>query len=151
MRDVRQVQEEPIAVEVEEPRGADDTELSMKQWQQEIHAWAKGKGWWELDATTQRAIVDLIASKLLMIVTEIAEATEELRNGKRSPGELLTQLRTDYFDDTGKPCGFGVELADAAIRLADLAEFVGVDLGVVMRRKMRYNARRPKRHGGKLL
>lgn len=145
------MEQEAIRLEVEVPESPSDTELTVKQWQQEIHTWARGKGWWEMEETTRRAIVDIISTKLLMIVTEIAEATEELRNPKRSPGDLLEQLRTHYFDDTGKPCGFGIELADAVIRLCDLAEFVGVNLGVEMRRKMEYNARRPQRHGGKLL
>lgn len=128
-----------------------DTDLDVHAWQREIHAWAVGKGWWDRPFETEVEMLDFIAGKLLMAHAEVSEAAEELRRPLRSPASLLERLRRYYLDDEGKPCGFGIELADAIIRILDLAEFVGVRVGVEMRRKMEYNAHRPQRHGGKLL
>lgn len=50
---------------------------------------------------------------------------------------------------TEKPEGFIVELADAVIRIADLAGALGLDLEAAIRVKHVYNATRPQRHGGK--
>lgn len=145
--------EEAPEVEIPVEEDLADAELSVKQWQEEIHRWAVGKGWWVPPATESEAegVLALVTQKLLMVHTEISEATEELRKPCRTPADLLTRLRTRFVDDSGAPCGFGVELADTMIRLADLAEFVGLNLGLEMRRKMEYNARRPHRHGGKML
>ena len=54
-----------------------------------------------------------------------------------------------YLDESGKPEGFPVELADAVIRIADLFGFLGVDMAGIIRLKMQYNATRPYRHGNK--
>lgn len=48
-----------------------------------------------------------------------------------------------------KPEGFGVELADAVIRIADLAYLTGIDLEALIREKHQYNATRPYKHGRK--
>jgi len=51
------------------------------------------------------------------------------------------------FYDEGKPQGFKYELADAVIRIADLAEACGVDLGGAIFEKMQFNCSRPFMHG----
>lgn len=48
-----------------------------------------------------------------------------------------------------KPEGFGVELADAIIRIADLARRLEIDLDGLVRLKMDYNKTRPHMHGGR--
>lgn len=47
----------------------------------------------------------------------------------------------------GKPAGFPIELADAQIRLADLAESCGVSLSLACRAKESYNRGRAFMHG----
>lgn len=75
--------------------------------------------------------------KLALITTEVAEATEELRKAKSiSDLGLVTS-------------GWGWELADIFIRLADLAEDTGIDLGAAVESKMEVNKARPHLHGGK--
>lgn len=49
-----------------------------------------------------------------------------------------------------KPEGFGIELADALIRIADLAERHGIDLEAMIALKSAYNETRPYMHGRKI-
>ncbi len=83
-----------------------------------------------------------VPKMLMLIVSELAEAMEEDRNG-RAPDEIYTR------DGSQKPEGVPVEIADAFIRIADFAAEYGIDLEAVVRRKMEYNASRPHMHGGK--
>jgi NTP pyrophosphatase (non-canonical NTP hydrolase) len=80
-----------------------------------------------------------INEKLLLIVSEITEAMDELRAGIQP-----TQVYTEFPD---KPCGFGIELADAVIRILDLASCLGIDLEGLILQKMTYNEGRPFKHG----
>lgn len=95
---------------------------------------AREKGWWEDDAPN-------IPEKLALIHSEVSEALEDYRTGA-SP----TQVRTA---ENGKPEGFGIELADTIIRIADLCGYLGIDLTAMLQMKMAYNKGRPYRHGGK--
>lgn len=76
---------------------------------------------------------------LLLAVSEICEAQEELRDG-RAADEV-------YYSDHGKPEGFPVEIADALIRLMDIAARLKIDIGAVIGRKLAYNRTRPPKHG----
>lgn len=88
--------------------------------------------------TTPEAVI----AKLMLAVGELSEAVEEVRNGH--PYDKV------YF--TGqKPEGFGIELADAVIRLLDVAEMVGVDMEDAVILKHNYNLTRPYKHGGKTI
>ena len=69
-----------------------------------------------------------------------SEALEALRDGD------FGSIRED-----GKPEGFDSELADVVIRVFDLAEAVGINLGAAIIDKMRYNETRPYKHGGRKL
>lgn len=142
---------------------------TISEWQKKIHTWARSKGWWssafgpedDVDAATSVLVVEnrehraLVAEKLLLVHSEITEAVEEYRKG--NPFRL-----TYEFDQEGmmrqasslpiaKPEGFPTELADAVIRILDLAEACGIDLEGEIERKMEHNLTRPQRHGGKLL
>lgn len=103
--------------------------------QQEIHALAVSKGWWE-----QSLPLDRVPEALMLIVGEVAEAMEDWRDLDLQNPEWLR------FDDR-KPNGFASELADAVIRCRDLAEALGFDLEAVVTAKHAYNATRPHRHG----
>lgn len=83
-----------------------------------------------------------VISKVMLVVTELAEAIEELRSGHG--------LTETYVVDR-KPEGFPVELADATIRIFDLAEMVGVELESEIQNKLDYNATRGVMHGGKTI
>ena len=72
----------------------------------------------------------LIAEKLCLIHSEVSEAMEGHRKG--------------LFDDKliRRPA-IEVELADAVIRICDLAGALGLDLGGAIAEKMAFNANRP--------
>lgn len=80
-------------------------------------------------------------TRLMLMVSEIAEAMEELRSGRRAD-EI-------YFGKDGKPEGVPIELADVVIRIGDFAQEHGFDLQEAVQMKMAFNCTRPKMHGGK--
>lgn len=88
-------------------------------------------GWWTNRDGTQ---IDpktpyLVAAKLMLAVSELAEAME---------GD-----RKDMMDDhLPHRQMIEVELADAIIRIADLAGALELDLGGAVREKLEYNAHR---------
>jgi hypothetical protein len=84
---------------------------------------------------------------LLLCMTEISEAFEELRDG-HGPTEVYMDAK-DLGARDGKPCGFPVELADAIIRLLDLAGRLNIPIGQLIKTKLAYNQTRPPKHGRK--
>lgn len=80
--------------------------------------------------------------KLVLVHSELSEALEEYRDGRG-----LTEVY--YREQDGKPEGVPVELADAIIRICDLAEIYGMDLAGALKEKQFFNETRPYRHGGK--
>ena len=95
------------------------------------HSRSKEAGWYTDLATMQPVTpsIELIAMKLALIHSEVSEALE---------GE-----RKNLMDDHLPRRKMGeVELADAIIRIADLAGFLGYDLGGAIMEKLEYNAQR---------
>lgn len=92
------------------------------------HGASKEAGWWNgVDLPTIPR--PDICTKLLLVVTEIAEATEGVRKDcmdDKLPHRKMVE----------------VELADAAIRIFDLAGAMGLDLGAALVEKMVYNVNR---------
>lgn len=121
---------------------------SIGTWQQEIGAWGARKGWHlpplcEVKAGEHHPAVvgpdtNAIGTKLMLVVTEVAEAMEALRDGHLS-----------YYEKDGKPEGMITELADTVIRCMHLADLLGLDLEDAIERKMAYNEKREYRHGGR--
>ena len=81
---------------------------------------------------------------LMLMVTEIAEAAECLRDA-----ESYDELKRCSIRKGQKPEGFLSELADVVIRIMDTTEHMGVGLGDIIRAKNEYNASRPFMHGRK--
>ena len=81
--------------------------------------------------------------RIALIVTECAEAIEELRAGH--------PVDETYYPDSVKPEGVPTEIADVVIRCLDFAFVYGIDLEAAIVEKLAYNERRGYRHGGKAL
>lgn len=75
----------------------------------------------------------------MLIVTEIAEATECVRNHEGG----------SYINEDGKPCGELIELADTIIRICDYVASKGWNLEEALRTKIDFNKTREWKHGGK--
>lgn len=129
--------------------------MNLTEWSKEIHEYAKGKGWW--DGETRRP-----AEIHMLIVSEVAEATEEIRNGKpdlyfHTPTGMVTSqdlaggCNLYAGTEMQKPEGEAVELADAMIRILDYCGYKGWDIEKIVQAKHDYNKTRPARHGGKKL
>jgi NTP pyrophosphatase (non-canonical NTP hydrolase) len=91
---------------------------------QTIHAKNVAAGWW--DQADNPLVVPV---KLMLTVSELAEAMEGDR--KNIPDTHLTNRSM-----------LAVELADAVIRIVDLAGFLNIPLGTIIAEKEAYNASR---------
>lgn len=85
-------------------------------------------GWWD-DIQTPLELSKSVPTKLCLIHSEISEAMEGHRKHKQD-------------DHLPEYTMFAVELADAVIRIADLAGAHNFPLGEIIARKMEYNASR---------
>lgn len=85
-------------------------------------------GWWTDPVTGKKLAVD-VPQKLMLIVSEVAEAMEGHRKN----------LMDDHLPHRKM---IEVELADAAIRIFDLAGALELNLGMAISEKLAYNATR---------
>lgn len=123
---------------------------------EEIHDYAKDKGWWEPPSDDTQEYISiplqhyqhlLVASKLMLMVSEISEALEELRDHGLDPAKT-------FRIENGKPEGLFVEIADNDIRSNDLLGYLGLtdeDYQMIKAAKHKYNLTRQNRHGGRKL
>lgn len=96
----------------------------------EIHEYATEKGFWPDQQN--------IPEKIALIHSEISEALEAYRRNVDKPDEHVPQF-TNYT----------VELADAVIRILDLAGRDKLPIGEAIIAKLAYNKTRPHKHGKK--
>lgn len=106
---------------------------------------------------------DYETARLALITTEVAEAIEELRSGRRSDETWYSAKvggstyawnageKPDVLDDDviGKPEGVPSEIADVVIRAFDFAHEADFDLASIIFEKLAYNATRAHKHGRK--
>ena len=83
----------------------------------------------KVEESKERNVVEL----LMLVVSELAEAMEGHRKGL--PDDKLAHRSM-----------IEVELAEALIRILDMAEGLGLDLGSAFEEKMAYNAQRADRN-----
>jgi NTP pyrophosphatase (non-canonical NTP hydrolase) len=96
------------------------------------HEASRTSGWWTNIKTGEPVEItqECVGDKLMLIVTEIAEAKEGYRKN----------LMDDKLPHRS---AIEVELADAVIRIGDLAGALGLDIGGAIIEKLAYNAVRP--------
>lgn len=121
---------------------------------QTIHKGNKERGFWDEKRN--------IGEMLMLVVSELGEAMEALRKDRRADvagyegwlaliepslesaafpeAEAFKLTMKDTFED---------EIADAVIRLLDMAAGLGIDLELHIRAKLQYNDTRPYKHGKK--
>jgi len=96
----------------------------MRKLTKEITKWRISKGFLTPHFYGNK---DLLLGKLMLVITEISEIAEAVRENN--------------FDN------FREELADACIRLFDIAGASGVDVEKEIKKKMKVNSERPFLHG----
>lgn len=92
------------------------------------HGQARAAGWWT-DLNSGKDKERNIGEALMLVTTELAEALEGFRKSLHDP-------------HLPKRDNYTVEIADALIRLFDLAGGTCIDLPGAFEEKMQYNARR---------
>ena len=135
-----------------------------------VHKTSTEKGFWEdydtvkkllPEGSTIRSAVQraFISQKLMLTVSELSEAMEAQRTNHRADRLKFDHQMAEIedgdefavktvFENTIKN-SIEDELADALIRICDLAGKLGVDLDWHVQRKMEYNGARPYMHGKK--
>lgn len=93
--------------------------MTIAEWSQEVALWREATGF----VTTRENMLE----KLMLVVSEVAEAAEDVRHA-----------RWEHFPE---------EIADTTIRLLDIAGSLGIDLEAAIEAKMEKNRKRPYRHG----
>lgn len=102
-------------------------------------------GWRSEELRRGSNLTNAYIARLALITTEVAEAIEEIRDGR--------EVDETYYSITAqgmKPEGVPSELADVVIRALDAADAWGIDLESVIEMKLSFNEKRGYRHGGKL-
>lgn len=102
--------------------------LIFNYMEESIHLLSREKGWWDN--------VGNDGEKIALIHSELSEALEALREDKQS-------------DKIPKFLGVEEELADAIIRIMDLAHARSWDVAGAIVAKHEYNSTRAYKHGGK--
>lgn len=103
----------------------------------QCHGASLAAGWWHDPKTGQDYKAEviagtrfgkaLVAASLALVHSEVSEALEGHRKGK-------------FDEHLPLRSAIEVELADAVIRIGDLAGALGLDLGTAIAEKMAYNA-----------
>lgn len=101
--------------------------MELRELQRECHKVSSEAGWWN-DVTDENEKY-IVATKVALIHSEISEAMEGFR--KDLMDDHLTYLKMAE-----------VELADAVIRILDLAGYKGYDIEGAVLEKMAYNKNR---------
>lgn len=117
----------------------------IQQWVHEVNL---ANGWFEADRT--------FGDEVALLHSEVSEMLEDFRSKGDAGayymdegGETYLTSHQDY--EGNKPLGVPSECADVLIRLLDTCARYDIDLEAEVVAKLKYNATRGHRHGGKAL
>lgn len=125
-----------------------DNNKTINELRDKAYTTALEKGWYENE--------DQLGTRLALIHSEVSEALEADRNGlhcRKQDLDLVLAIEDDNeFKKAFKALvkdRFEDELADVIIRILDMSGRLLIDLDGHIAAKMRYNAMREYKHGGK--
>jgi len=125
---------------------------------QEVNGGNVKKGFWEdYEKVKEDKVLEpvVITKNIMLVVTELAEAVEALRENNRVKiadlvefskwrgGSFKTSFKENIKDK------FEDEIADSIIRLLDICGGLGIDIGFFVKMKLKYNSTRGAKHGKK--
>lgn len=117
--------------------------MEIRELIKECHRNSKEKGFWQENIELLKSNLEvnkmsfIMSKELLLIISEIGEALEALRNNK------LTENINNFYDfESEIKDTFEDELADVCIRIFDICGFFGIDLQKHIELKMDYNSKR---------
>lgn len=122
--------------------------MNLNDMARDIYAANKAKGFWD----EGRKFGEL----LMLVVSELGEACEAHRKGRvASISGYNNYINLGFKYDNGEIIAFEKyikdtledEIADAIIRLFDMAGGLGIDIDTHIKLKLAYNATRPYKHG----
>jgi NTP pyrophosphatase (non-canonical NTP hydrolase) len=101
--------------------------MNLNELARQLGVWRRSKGF-----HTPESIEDgeSLLGKLMLVVTEVAEAAEAVRSADME--------------------NFEEEMADVLIRTLDITDAMGIDIEQAITNKMEINERRPALHGRKV-
>jgi len=121
--------------------------MTIRELQKKVHENAMDKGFWDVPHN--------FGTDLMLVVSELGECVEAHRCGEFANMEAFNELMVNETYDF-ETCfkreikdSVEDELADALIRILDIAEGYSIDLQKHIELKIEYNAKRPKLHGKK--
>ena len=129
-------------------RGFHDEGDQLREQVTRVHPYAEGAV-----APRAAALRNYYMVKLGLIITEAAEALEDLRNGRPVDQNYYTEngVEVVFSDDARgnplKPEGVPSEIADIVIRCLDFADEAGFSLIDAIYEKLDYNDTRSRLHG----
>ena len=121
--------------------------MNLSELQIAVHKNAVNKGFWDVSHN--------FGNDLMLVVSELGECIEAHRNNDFADidafNEVLINETYDFETCFKKYVKDSVEdeMADAVIRLLDMAQGYGIDLQKHIELKMEYNKSREKLHGKK--
>lgn len=124
---------------------AEELALALNFLVRECHGTARDKGWHDPEHPAS------FGDRVALVHSELSEALEEFRNGHAFDETYYTAKDNGDGTFSQKPEGIPAELADVVIRVCDMAGAYGIPLAEAIIEKMRFNATRPHRHGGKVI
>ena len=118
--------------------------MDLKELQTRCHELAIEKGFWIPTGCPGEVRHRNISELLMLIVSELGEACEALRNDNRQEKKCSSCGSTDVV---WKKDSFEDEICDTVIRILDMCEALHIDLEWQIENKLNYNKTRPTKHG----